>query len=401
MISGFNNNSIKNINHTLSDFLDSILSEYDGKFEQNVQDAITQKALSTEGTNIDDITGTSCVTNFDISRLIPTWVIREKNEMVASGQPNVVSVFDFLQKYYDWLYCDAPDGAQYSLSTSLLDVIDVQKTREEFLKRIYSTYFNSFPYDDVKNNKNITFDLQLARDFIVGIRTNLHGRKTNKEAIRYFFNKLFSISEEDIDIYFPKKDILRLNGGMFQNDFFAFISATGDYDKTNTLGSGLNISRFQDNDWFHDWSYLVYLGNTQDTKSLKEAYTESLHPAGLRLIFGKQISDYQGPGLPDETSLVCEYPMLKNYSSYIIGSTYPFIGTAYGFSLYGLSGCSGCLGTWVIPTATLGFTGPTHVLPTWAGLPNNFFGINILSFIYMCYDNGVTSPNEFKTCENC
>ena len=92
MISGFNNNSIKNINHTLSDFLDSILSEYDGKFEQNVQDAITQKALFTEGANIDDITGTSCVTNFDISRLIPTWVIREKNEMVASGQPNVVSV---------------------------------------------------------------------------------------------------------------------------------------------------------------------------------------------------------------------------------------------------------------------------------------------------------------------
>jgi hypothetical protein len=401
MISGFSNNAIKNINHTLDGFLNTILSDYDEKFPQNVQESITQRATSDTEIDIDSITGTSCTTNFDISRLIPTWVVREKNALEASGETNVISVFDFLQKYYDWLYCDAEDGAQYSLSNSLLDVIDVQKTREEFLKRIYSVYFNSFPYDDVKNNQNIVFDLQNARDFIVNIRTSLHKRKTNKEAIRYFFNRLFSISEEDIEIYFPKKDILRLNGGMFSNNQFAFISATGDYEKTNTLGSGLNISRFQDNDWFHDWSYLIFLGHTQDTKDLKDAYVQSLHPAGLRLVFGKQISDYQGPGVPDEDSRVCEYPLLKNYAPYQMGSTYPFIGNAFGFSLFGISGCSGCLGTFKTPTATLGFTGPTHVMPTWAGLNQPFFDINILSFIYMCYDSGMTSPNEFKTCENC
>lgn len=401
MLSGFSNNALKNINHTLSDFLDFISDKYDEKFDKALQDAITLKAASGNDTDIDSITGTSCVTNFDISRLIPLWVVREKNNKVASGESDVISIFDFMQKYYDWLYCDADDGAQYSLGINLLDVIDVERTREEFLQKIYFTFFNSFPYEAVKNNENITFDLQLAREFLIGIKNNLHNRKTNKEAIRYFFNKLFSISEEDIEVYFPKKDILRLNGGIFSNNNFTFIAATGDYEKTNILSSGLNISRFQDNDWFHDWSYLVFLGHTQDNKNLKEAYVNSLHPAGLRLVFGKQISDYQGPGVSEETSNICEYPMLKNYAPYQMGSTYPFIGNAFGFSLYGISGCSGCLGTFVTPTATLGFTGPTHVLPTWAGLQNTFFDINILSFIYMCYGDGVTSPNEFKTCENC
>ena len=102
----------------------------------------------------------------------------------------------------------------------------------EYLKRIYSSYFSSFPYDAVKNNPKISFDLQNSRDFIVSIRNTLHKRKTNREAIRYFFTKLFSIDENDILIYFPKIDILRLNSGMFNNQYFEF---TGVDNKTNIL----------------------------------------------------------------------------------------------------------------------------------------------------------------------
>ncbi len=396
MISGYLNNSIKNINHTLNEFLDSIESDYNEKFSVELQRSISL------GEDPNNFVPTSCVTNFDISKLIPNWVVAEKSDKIANGETNVVSVFDFIQKYYDWLYCDQQDGAQYGLSSTLLDVLDVQRTREEFLKRVYNNYFTSFPYEDVKNDPNIVFDLQKARDFIVSIKKTLHGRKTNLESIRYFFTKLFTVSEEDILVYFPKRDILRLNGGMFNNSSFSFISATGDYEKNNTLGSGLNISRFQDNDWFHDWSYLVYLGSTQDNISLKQAYTESLHPAGLRLIFGKQISDYQGPGVPDETSVVCEYPMLKNYAEYSLTLNYGPLATFYGITLYGLSGYTGCLGTFSVPSAT-GFTGPTHVLPTWTGVINEtrFFDINILNFIQLCYEAGFTSPNENKNCIGC
>lgn len=189
---------------------------------------------------------------------------------------------------------------------------------------------------------------------------------------------------------------------MFYNQAFSFISATGNYDANNTLGSYLNYSRFQDNDWFHDWSYLVYFGQTQDIDIVKDAFVECLHPPGLKLIFGKQITDYQGVGANDETSVVCEYPMLKNYAAYTPTLSYPVIGSAFGITLYGLTGCSGCDGSYRTPSAT-GFTGPIHVFPTWTGSIDEirFFDINILSFLQLCYDPGLTSPNENKTCVGC
>lgn len=396
MLSGYLNNSITNINHTLSDFLDNVNGDFNQKFG-----TFTQKIISA-GLDPKDFDSSACVDNFDITRLIPTWVISEKHSKQSSGEANVISVFDFLQKYYDWLYCDLPEGAQYALGENLLNIIDVQRTREEFIGRIYNTYFHSFPFDDVKNDPDLALDLQKARDFIVDIRKNLHGRKTNLEAINYFFTRLFSISEEDIIVYYPKTDILRLNGGMFSNQFFNFTSATGNFETGTALGSGLNISRFQDNDWFHDWSYLVFLNNQQENETLKKAYIQSLHPAGLRLVFGKQISDYQGPGTADETSVVCEFPMLKNYAPYSMTLTYGEVGNKFGITLFGLTGCSGCNGSYHVPAAT-GFTGPVFVLPTWTGdIPQTrFFDINIVSFLQLCHSSGLTSPNETKSCLNC
>ncbi len=120
MISGFSNNAIKNINHTLDGFLDSILSDYDDKFAQNIQEAITERSATNSDVDIDSITGTSCTTNFDISRLIPLWVVREKNALVAAGETNAISVFDFLQKYYDWLYCDGERTLTASLGKHIV-----------------------------------------------------------------------------------------------------------------------------------------------------------------------------------------------------------------------------------------------------------------------------------------
>ena len=398
MISGYLNNSVKNINHALADFLVDINSEYEQSYGTITQRSTEQQ----QGLDPLAFNESSCTTNYDISRLIPNWVIAEKSSRVAKGESNVISVFDFLQKYYDWLYCDSPDGGRYALANNLLDIIDVEKTREEFIKKIYANYFASFPYDSVKNSAELQFDLQKAREFIVGIKKNLHGRKTNLESINYFFTKLFNITEDDILVYYPKVDVLRLNGGMFANDYFAFASATGNYSATNSLGSGLNISRFQDNDWFQDWSYLVYINNYQENITLRDAYVKSLHPAGLRLIYGKQISDYQGPGVADENIIICEYPMLKNYAAYSMTLSYGELGSHYGITLYGLTGCSGCDGSYQIPAAT-GFTGPIHVLPTWTGAitETRFFDINILSFIELCYSTGLTSPNDTKTCANC
>ena len=55
------------------------------------------------------------------------WAMPEPNraaDQEFKTKANAISVFDFIQKYYDWLYCDSQDGAQYMLSENLLNLID-------------------------------------------------------------------------------------------------------------------------------------------------------------------------------------------------------------------------------------------------------------------------------------
>jgi hypothetical protein len=135
-----------------------------------------------------------------------------------------------------------------------------------------------------------------------------------------------------------------------------------------------------------------------NNEDLERLYRKSNHPAGIKLIFGKQLSDYVPPIPEDEDLTICEYPLLKNYAPYILGSTYPNIGQVNGLSYAGLDSCIGCCGN-----SYNGFTGPTHAFPTWTQniISSTFFDINILEFLTLCYNSGLTSPNEDLTCDGC
>ena len=84
--------------------------------------------------------GSTCGRIFDISKYIPVWVNDEKLQRQSSDPTNSFSIFDFLQLYYDWLYCDGASGAGYMLSENLLDLADVEKTNPDFLNRYMSMY---------------------------------------------------------------------------------------------------------------------------------------------------------------------------------------------------------------------------------------------------------------------
>jgi len=340
-----------------------------------------------------------CGRLFDITKFIPNWVLVEKYNRETNNESSL-TIFDFVQKYYDWLYCDAPDGANYSLSRNILDLIDIRKTKSNLIKNIYNMYANSF--DDL-----FTSDLNVARnqleDFLVNIRKNFYHKKGTEEAARKLLTSLFLIDDEDIQIEIPKEHLLRLNGGRFYSPDFTFnitTGLTGDYlSRGDLAGSYLNGSRLQDGNWFHNHSYILYSGpEYSNNEDLERLYRKSNHPAGIKLIFGKQLSDYVPPIPEDEDLTICEYPLLKNYAPYILGSTYPNIGQVNGLSYAGLDSCIGCCGN-----SYNGFTGPTHAFPTWTQniISSTFFDINILEFLTLCYNSGLTSPNEDLTCDGC
>ena len=341
----------------------------------------------------------SCGTLFDISKFIPQWVVVEKYNREANLQ-STTTIYDFIQKYYDWLYCDAPGGANYSLSKNILDLIDIRKTKDNLIENIYKMYAGSF--DDL-----FTSDLNIARNqlenFLVNIRRTFYHKKGTEEAAKKLLTTLFLIDEEDIQIEIPKDHLLRLNGGRFYSENFNFnitTGLTGNYlSRGDLAGSYLNGSRLQDGNWFHNHSYILYTGpEYSNNEDLERLYKKSNHPAGIKLVFGKQISDYVSPAPTDEDVTTCEYPLLSNYAPYIMGSIYPNIGQENGFSYAGIDSCVGCCGA-----LYSGFTGPTHVFPTWTQniISNTFFDINILDFLTLCYDSGLTSPNEDLTCDGC
>lgn len=630
------NTNPKNINHAIQALSEIIVSEFsDLNITTNQNNQITNIGgssnilASTTNPNLNSISlnSTYCGTNFDISRYIPLWVVYEKTQRIAEGEPEPISIFDFLQKYYNWLYCDLDGGGQYNLSYQLLDLIDIEKTKTEYYKKFLNTFVDGAPETILDKITGTSFE-----NFIKDIRKNLYIRKTTKEAIIYFFKTLFEINENEIKLYFPKENMLRLNGGKFYSDDFNFtykklnetrnvntayaspgdepdvfdlflispwerenlslifspttsetlivgsstqrtlyfksassagvptrkriytkimdseaiflrqnsyykasikikklkttqapeslnpnasnwiffrvglqekfnrgvlfdvkngevgnsypgyrgtitklteetdvtnpwfectiyfksdfdlnkaetenikhfmsvvlssgnsvidIDSTqdpfnifvmeqfnndvafsaydgkiefdfqdvGSYSTINHLGgSALNIGRLQDSDWIQDYSYLLKVGITAE--NYIETYKNMLHPAGLRVVFEKEITDYEGPGEGEDTNLICEFPILKNYTAYRLGTNYTTaVGTFGGVTLYGLTCCNGFSGGF-----TAGFTGPSFYFPNWNGniTETRFDDINISDFFSMCFISGFTSPNEGITCD--
>ena len=353
----------------------------------------------------DNSTGVTCGRVFDISKYIPTWVNHEKFEREGSDPTNSFSVFDFLQLYYDWLYCDGASGSGYMLSQNLLDLIDIEKTNPLFLKRFLNMYLPGIS-SNVLAIEGGHINTDNFVNFVKNIRTNLYQQKSTIPGIKYFFKTLFDVSKDEIEIYEPKQSMLRLNGGRFGDPNFKFVGgSTGSYADENPLynlaGSYLNGSRMQDGDWIHNYSYLLKVGMTADL--YVNSYLSSLHPSGFRVVFEKTMQDYVGPGNDDDETfgLVCEYPILRNYGAYRINTIYPILGTgANQLTLHGISHCAGCT-----YTGSTGFTGPSHYFPSWVGTipppPSKFKDVPVFDFFTLCYSAGITSPNDVLSCSGC
>lgn len=376
-----------------------------------IQSETVKSNLATLFDNISELNSLifeqQCPTQYDITNQIPLWVIVEKEERRSNGISDI-TIFDFVQKYYDWLYCDASSGAQYELAKRLLDVVDIEQTRSKFLERLAGIYGNGFDPNALQSNGGLVREENL-RKFLKGIRRTFYHKKTTEDGIRYFFEALFGIDNDDVQIQLPKKYILRLNGGKFYDPNFKFLAKTGagEYEALNALsGSYLNGSRMQDGNWIQDWSYLLKVGIPGS--EYKQTYLNMAHPAGLKVVFEKTLADYQGPTFDDTVPTVCDSAFLRNYAAYGIsfdyrtftsGLTYPsYWANIPGLTFIGLTRGAGCCGGYT------GFTGSSHLFPNWSEESNytktNFRDININTMFELCYPSGFSgSPNTgYSTC---
>jgi hypothetical protein len=267
----------------------------------------------------------------------------------------------FVEEYFDWLYTSNPNeigGSGYYLTyDDIFKLIDLDKIsrfdsegRDEsapgyegvadFIEnkplRVQVLKFISGAYAEIFANK-IDPDTSEFRDFLLGIRENFYQRKTTKDALKYYFETLYSVSNANVLVYEPKKNVIRLDGGVPQfYDLPYDVGFAGDGEFLPDLfdgdAPGVGYQRLQDSYWYQDFSYLIQIENDAAEKFViddvaQELYKSSAHPAGYKVFFNVVDNDYVEPEDVDEDIGGSEIPILGNYIPYRLndnqGLTYP------------------------------------------------------------------------------
>jgi hypothetical protein len=276
----------------------------------------------------------------DVRHLFPKWIL-DRSE-IASPSNYLVK---FTQAYYDWLY----NFSNYKLSTTtinkkfttgIVELIDIDNTPIEFLKHFTYTYASGFPtwyigstgdgssYRTYLTNTGI-------RKFIKNVRQSFYQKKSTESAYEYFFSSLFGSNASDVEFYYPKADILRLNGGKIDSwDVITEEGVTGHYggavegEQTWHLGGSYLNGRYkiQDSNWYQEFSYVVnaQIDETDEDTGLPiyfDALQSMLHPAGMKGFWEKTEQDYIPPDDFDGGFNLREVPRLKNYFAYRMDDT--------------------------------------------------------------------------------
>jgi len=299
------------------------------------------------GQKVENISSKIPKTSLDVRVMFPRWIV-EKSE----ANPPTTHLINFTQSYYDWLY----NYSEYKLiptnfnSAGIRQLMDIGETPVEFLKHFTYSYASGFPewYIGATAGPDGTDTSQGIRNFIKNIRQGFYQRKSTEDAYRYFFSSLYKERvevdrdgiKESTEFFYPKADILRLNGGKFDGWGVVQVGGvTGHYGglvediydgnrgeigppKWNMGGSYLN-GRYviQDSYWYQEYSYVLkgYVNDVDEETGLPiyfDILHELLHPAGMKGFWEKTESDYVPPDDWSGGFAFGESPKLENYFPY-------------------------------------------------------------------------------------
>lgn len=318
-----------------------------------------------------------CKYPLNIKELFPYWLRTTEN-----GESALITLTD---SFYQWLCCGNTDINSVSFFR-LEDLINIQYIPDTLITHLANTYLNALPVTEAL--QYVTTDK--IKNIVDNIKINLYAIKGTENSFKYLINELFGVEPENITVVYPKKYVLRLNGGRY--DWMWDTPNTTDYSANpddfypQLTGSRLNYSVFYDNDVWQEHSYVVNASGIS-AAAYNTVVRPLVHPAGTKDFFNPNIKSLNTVVNPVQSSTY-EIPIVANYSLYLLGST-ANIGPTFG--------CSAALG---------GVTGyPLYTFPSWdidiagkyySGM--TFGQINIGDFLYLSPETGFTYPNAGITC---
>ena len=186
---------------------------------------------------------------YDINSVIP--------EHIRHNDPKLVA---FAEAYFNFL---DQDGAAGRILNTLPEYRDLDKVSTAFIEYLQRELAVSIPEnvvaDKVKLYKNVT-DIYLSK-----------GAEPSYVAL---FNLIFN---DNIELYFPRVDILKPSDGKWDQSFQKW---TGDDGKIS------HLKKIQDSRYYQSFSYVIKTGQT--IENWNDAVKKLLHPAGFAF-FGEVV----------------------------------------------------------------------------------------------------------------
>jgi hypothetical protein len=326
----------------------------------------------------------TCSYPMNIEELFPFW-LRHASDVSS----NLILM---TKEYYNWLTCgiNENDISFFNLE----NLIDVENIPNKLIKYQLYSYINSFKTEYIQSSDNPqgNIDPEKVKKLLDNVKINLYTKKGTEESVRYVLESLFNIQPNKISVSYPKRFVLRLNGGHYDwmrddlKNIGQYSSNPNSYNPQLT-GSFLNYSVLQDNDLWQEYSYVLNIAGLT-AGQYENVVRPLVHPAGTKDFYDVMHDVFSNAG--DSTAnLYIELPVIKNYAKYNL------------LDFETMSPCFGCSGSSDNP-------GPQFVFPSWdidinSKYPSGvvFGDIEIGDFLRLSPAVGFTFPNENITCTGC
>lgn len=382
-----------------------------------------------------------CIAPTNVESQIPFWI----KQNYSNDESNNYFI-SFITEYYNWLYCGFKKEDVKLTPYDIEQLFNIDQVPDTFLDLFVKTYAPFIAISSIKNE-----DRQNLRKFIRSIKTDFLIRKGTEGAYRYLLKTLFNVNNIIID--YPKKYLLRLNGGKYsefswdyipnsiidlpssfdhnnpiQNDILAGDVGYNPNTRPNLFGSALNEAVLPDNNFWQEHSYILTSdASPEDAINYKDTVLAGTHPAGTIAFFEQYVSmgEVVIPSDQPQGGIVqldfSENPVIGRYLHFYPGITtdpsvnYNYDQTFYhtfdGITCSGINAyiCTCCLSN-CNPLGPTGASGPQHYFPKWDNdvraeieIPNGTLGhMTIGSFLELRrLIASQPSPNyDLKTCNS-
>ena len=189
----------------------------------------------------------------------------------------------FMKAYYEWM---ESSGNPVYQSRRLYDYRDIDNTLETFLEFFQKKYLYGIPFNVISNKR-----------FLLKHILDVYRSKGTIQCYRLLFKLLYN---EDIEIYLPGRDMLRVSDGTWNEPRYLEISDNGispSYIGKTVVGVSSGTTAIVEN----------YVEESYNTSKINILYISNILPRNGNFIVGEKITEF---GLENDTESVTAAPTI-------------------------------------------------------------------------------------------